>query len=63
MDAVSVELVLLVLLVVLAVGGYTIVKMGIILWKLVFGPKDRPHLKEEQPKKGLLKTDPWTEPE
>lgn len=63
MEALNFELILCLGFIALAAGMYTLVRIGMKVWQLLFGPKNRPHPEEEQPKKQALETHPWTEPE
>ena len=63
MEAVSVEFMILVLVVVLLIGVYTLVRMGMVIWKDLFGPKDKPNAHEEaHPSQVGFVQDPWPSP-
>lgn len=63
MESVNVELIAFLLLVVLAALAFTLVRIGVILWKLLFGPRNRPYPEEEGLGKEDLEQHPYTEPE
>jgi len=63
MGPVNTELILCLGFVAFAVGIYTLVRIGMKVWQLLFGPKDRPHPEEEGFGEKDLEQHPYTEPE